>query len=621
MASYYVHGDTGNDTTGTGTSALPWQTLSKVFSAVTFASGDIVNLAGTIRGGATRAGDTLNLVTFRQWSGQTEYHLRGAQILTGTWINTVGNVWALTVVGHIGASIRGIVVNYDTNTPKAWGQKIGHLRPLTTALAVESTARSFHFDSTTGVYTIDAGGLNPNNQVVERCLGAIIGAALGPCDGCTWEQLRACLFMDCTSGTGNAFRAQGSNNTVSVDWVYDCGHHHVLFADGNCSGNTIIGNGDKIVAGCSNYNGTGTPQTATPLVFHTTAGSQTGNFCQDLTVYGSPCYDDQGVGILTTGTNNLCYSHSTGGIVFDGITWRDIRAIYPDTVGTSSTPFAAMNATRPAADDATEYDGTGFGVLFDHCSCAGGPGMTLSVEASTTLGINFRRCSLRFTDSAAKAEAGLGVIRKIDDANGITLRFEDCEIVCNLGTTATASFFRYRVARLLFLNCSLAEIGTGTNERAHFIPFDSTATVLARQSVFGYVTSAAGLRRFFLNDSGWAASTKNFSGCSYVRVTSYSSDALYNIWAEWVAAIDTAGREEATQPYTDSSVDLRLNPAHALAAVRDLTITPHGNAGINGYPWDGTIGAYQNGGVAEGGGGIGSENVRSGMGLSIGVGI
>lgn len=619
MASYYVHGDTGSDS-GSGTSASPWQTIAKVFSTVTFASGDIVNLAGTIRGGAARGGGTLDAVTFRQWSGQTEYHLRGAVVVGGTWVQVPAtDAWTQTIAASL--NIRGVVVNYDTNTPKSWGQKIGHLRPQTSAAAAQSTARSFHYDSATGVLTVNCGGLDPNSQVIERCVGNIIGASLGQCDGCQWQELRACLFMDCTTGTGNALRMSGSNNTATLDWVYDCGHHHVLVADGNCSGNVIRGVGDKIVAGVSNYDGTGTPATGIMLVFHTTSASQTGNFGQDLTVYCSPCYDDQGTAIQTGGVNNACYSHAGGGNTFDGVTWQDIRVIYPDTVATASTPFAAMNATRPTADAANEYDGTGFGVLFDRCSCTGAPGMTLSVEATTTLGINFRRCSLLFTGSEAKSEAGLGVVRKIDDNNGITLRFEDCEFTCTMGDTATGSFFRYRAARLLFLNCSIAETGSGTNERAIFLPFDNTSVVLCRQSVLGYVTSTAGLRRFFLNDSGFPASTKNFSGCSYVRIASYSSDALYNTWAEWVAAIDTAGREEATQPFTDASVDLRLNQAHALAAVRDLAITPHGDAGLNGYPWDGTIGAYQNGGIATGSGGVGSENVRTGMSLSTGIGL
>ena len=78
---YYIAGDTGNDTTGNGSSGTPWKTIQKA-AGTALAPGDIVNVKGGITyNGAnscnsttatvclTKSGSSGNYITFQPWTG------------------------------------------------------------------------------------------------------------------------------------------------------------------------------------------------------------------------------------------------------------------------------------------------------------------------------------------------------------------------------------------------------------------------------------------------------------------------------------------------------------------------------------------------------------------------
>jgi hypothetical protein len=91
-ATYYVAGDTGNDTTGNGSSGTPWQTIQR--AADTMVAGDTAFIKGNLSYTGSnncsfgsprvvcqpRSGDSSNYITYTAWpdTGTPTIYLPGA---------------------------------------------------------------------------------------------------------------------------------------------------------------------------------------------------------------------------------------------------------------------------------------------------------------------------------------------------------------------------------------------------------------------------------------------------------------------------------------------------------------------------------------------------------------
>lgn len=599
---WYVSTLTGNDTTGTGSVAAPFATISKVntlraANTLTLAAGDRLLLEGTFE---TATIDGLDGVTITGWG--SGYEFRGARRPV-SWSVVSGNVYATTITLGGGESVVSVVVDWDTSL-NANGLHFGHLSPGTYAsLGTNEWAVSG------STLRVNLGGTNPGSVVTEYCVGGINGLTISNATNCTIKQFVGNLYPDGSAGKGYAFFGYGVGNTLLIDEINDTGYHAAGWVGGYCSYNVIAPDpgGRGRIAGMVDGN--------IPLVFYTAQNSQVGNTARDLEIVASPLLLRTGPGnrISTSYSIGGCYSHTDGARTFDGVEWRNIRVWYPYTVGVNSTPFQAGNTTVPS--DGNEADYTLYGARFIDCRVygAGAPGINLNDSVA------FRHCSLRFDGSGTKAQT-TGTFYSTASGTKRKMLFDDCEIMSNIDGASTGRIFRtWSKERIILLNCSIAETGTGTNERAFFMPVGESVSIKARQCVFSIASSAASFRRFFYGDS-WAntANTegyvpRDFLDCSVARIATgqYSSNADYNTAAEWdgsdgVAPVgvdagfaDTTKQHLASNPFVEPVFagqpvsNLRLKTTSALWTYRDTGTALHGDLGINKKQWTGTLGAYQ----------------------------
>ena len=86
-ATYYVAGDTGNDTTGNGSSGTPWATIQKA-AGTALAPGDVVNVKGELTYAETVTPSTSGTlgggyITYQAWSGTGSPTIDGQSIRSG----------------------------------------------------------------------------------------------------------------------------------------------------------------------------------------------------------------------------------------------------------------------------------------------------------------------------------------------------------------------------------------------------------------------------------------------------------------------------------------------------------------------------------------------------------
>lgn len=114
MASYYINSSTGNDSTGTGTSGNPWQTITKALSSST--TGDTINLQSAV---ATYS-----------WSGNPTFTSRNlvgvspstcvidaggsALIIYGNTVNGIFNFTNLTFQNAVISAGQGLYLNLQS---------------------------------------------------------------------------------------------------------------------------------------------------------------------------------------------------------------------------------------------------------------------------------------------------------------------------------------------------------------------------------------------------------------------------------------------------------------------------------------------------------------------------
>ncbi len=590
--NWYVNGATGNDSTGTGTAALPYATMTPISPA----PGDVIFLADKVRGSVTFNSPVG--VTVCQWPGQTKYDLRGAFVASG-W-SASGGGYVKTIA--TGLTVKGVVCDWDTNID-ANGLHYGHLTPAADAATALSTLNNWHYNSGTGILSINIGA-NPASHVLEYCVGGagVAGIGFTDADGLNILDFRASLWVGykwneaAIANSGQAIRGHGRNITITVDRVDDCGYHHICVADGVCS-NNVIQPSQKGLGRLSGVNNNGIP-----LVFHTANSSQTGNEARDLTIWATPLLKRDGTPVSTSHTISACYSHSSGGVKFDGVTWRNLHIRYPYAVGVSSTPVSAGDTTAPSSAANSRLIAN-YGVQVVDCKVDGDHAQGCIVTAS----VAFQRCHLHFGSDRIGAGSSGWFTDNGDDATKYTL-FDACEILINQGTGSTGASEGIRLgtnAGMVFLNTSVAMWGVRTAECRMFSLFAATQTLYARQSIFGFPDATAGTRKLIHGDSWDQTGTpRNFDNCAYVRITGFGYSANTSYWtpALWLSAVDTHAQQFAStnvfeEPFTGQPMShARLSRAGStLWGYANTGIAPHTDIGINLKPWTGTPGCYQYG--------------------------
>jgi len=591
-ATWYVHAQNGSDSNA-GTISAPFATLGKLETVMV--SGDDAMLAGTFRESVTF--EALDGCTWRQWHGQSEWCIRGDTVVS-SWTSVGGGVYSTTVTLSGTDTVESVVVNWDTSI-NANGLHYGH---LTAGTYASLSADQWGVSGSTLRVRL-AGDANPAGFTIAWCRGGTDsgnGFNLNGCSNCVVDDFCAQLWVDSDPNTGYGLRAYGNTdgNVYRINRTDDTGYHAVCVNAylGTCSNNIIEPSRAGLGRCAGNASG------GIPLTFYTTQANQYGNIGRDLHIVASPFLKRDGTTGTHTGTIGGVYSHTNGVVALDGVTWERIRITYPYAVGVNSSGVDAGNTTRVAA--ASEEDWTAYGVKAIECRIDGAfaPGLNLNAGMADV------RCSYLFAGAATKSQS-TGVLYSTASGVARTRLLDACEVMFNLGDSgSTAAVFvrGWTNDRWVFLNCSFAEYGSGTNERRFFAPVGSSASIKAKQCIFAYCTSTATFRRFYNGDNYDSTPISNgvesfpprvFEDCGYYRIvdTVWSTSASFNTQAEWINAsgIDAGGQASTTSPFEEPTFSARLKRSHALWTYRDTGTSGHTAVGINRKLWTGTLGAYQ----------------------------
>lgn len=597
MATYYVHGDTGNDTTGDGTSALPYATLGKAFT-VGGVTDTQVYAAGTLRESLTLASPVRSSIV--QWTGQTQATVRLDTVRTG-FVDVGGTAYSKTLAASL--NIKSVVVDWDTSVT-ANGFRYGHLRRVTAA-NVPTTDNSWNYDSATGVLLVRIGtNADPAGFTVATCAGGVNALTLNNATGCLVDGIRFALCCDANQATGYGIIAYGTGNTIANCTFEDTGYHPWGFVAGgtgqansnnsarNCVCSGVAGNGG---GGCVfyAYDATLTGGRASDIVFnaYTFLGRDESPIAlPDNAASFSPAW--------TSLNASAFYWHSNAGTNIADIVWeRCVSNHYTGGATNTVTTVDMTGLNTPSPGD--ENDAQTYAVRFVECSVNTGYQSALIGNAA------YIRCRFSMTTTGDHLISAGG--RFTNSGTNAVCCFEGCVILDNLVPTTTASEARsFRVAgasqKLIFNNCTLVNTGTQkSGPRAWFRRVSATATVRARGTIFAFTTSSATQNYIDYNDAAISDNTlRDYLGCSYWQVGTgrYSQNTSYDTWAEWVASIDTAGREESTSPVT-STTDASPPESHPIYTTARYTLseTARARMGINAHPYSHHIGAYQFGRV------------------------
>lgn len=601
MATYYVHGDTGNDTTGDGSSGNPYATVGKAFT-VGGATSTVVYAAGTLRESVSFGSNPTDCQLLA-WPGQTRPVLRGDTVRTG-FADSGGTHYTKTLATSL--NIKSVVVDWDASVT-ALGFHYGHLRRVTAA-NVPSTDNSWNYDSATGVLLVRIGAnLDPAGFTVATCAGGVNGVTIANGTRCVLDGLRFSLWCDANQGLGYGAIVYGTGNTIANCLFEDTGYHPWGFVAGgtgqvntdntatNCVCSGVAGNGG---GGCVFYSYDSTTRNlrASGIVFnaYTFLGrDQNPIALPDNAASFSPAWSALNASAF--------YWHSNAGTNMTDIVWE--RCVSNHYTGGSTGTVTSVDMTglnTPAPSD--ENDADTYPVRFVECVVNTGYQSALIGNAA------YIRCVFNMTQTGDHLINAAG--RFTNSGTNAVCCFEGCVVYDNLVPTTTANEARsFRVAgtsqKLIFNNCTL--INTGTQKggaRAWFRRVSATATVRARGTVFAFTTASATQNYIDYNDAAISDNTlRDYLGCSYWQVGTgrYSQNASYDTWAEWNASIDTAGREESASSVT-SATNAEPPESHPIRESARYTVseTARAKVGINGRPYSRNIGAYQYGPIVRG---------------------
>lgn len=626
--NYYVHGDTGNDGTGTGASGAPWKTLDKLKTSVADLTDCIVNLAGTFRE-ATDLRDKGSRITIQQWTGQAEAWIRGDTVVTGWTANAGTRSYYKDIGAGLGASGQGVaavVVNWDLLID-SYGQHYGFLAKIYTGVdATDATTvdtvgagdNSFHYNNTTGRLTIRLGSgatsENPATYTVAYSQGGRNGLALGTvgstaAQGIVWANLTFALWCGSAAGFGYGVKADTCQNSTGFGNKYfDCGYHSQGFTSYNgvpCRNNKeyfsgawgIAANGDSLFVCYADTGG---------IDLESGFENCYGRLRPYLGRDGNPV----AVGGVTSATVSGIICHTGGTNNVAAFTCRDCL-ISTGTTHSSMTnrqgAYRIANTVYPTNPD----DWFTYSAKLIRCNVTSGV-LSLFKDSAAWVWSVLDFSLAGSTDAARVTNGGvLGDNAAVTD--NTELLWHGCDIRANLGIATGDHSMLWQVrgnstgskyANTRLIGCSVLNTSQLTTNFVrgffnHIVAYNSK--IVARQTIFAHRIAAGGsgpLNQLTYNNSTVTPSLLDFKDCYYVNVAStrYTSGSSYNTQTLFAANVDANGLYTTVVPYLDSS---GMSPLELNYAGRSNTkrVTPNIGIGINGRAYDGSecYGAYQYG--------------------------
>lgn len=614
MPIYYVDGIAGSDfrtPAEASNPSTPWQTLNHALGVA--AAGDELRYSGMADAGQT-AGESNVLtgaqdnLTIRQYSAGTTHISRGAWAPAGVsaWVGGpavyTNNTGPTRPISHV-------VRSFDTlRAADAYGRGMGFLIPCASAAICAATAQGWHYDSITGVCTINTGAAwDPNAltgenavMVLETTTGTQPGITVP--DGATGVTIDGGEFRlyGGASSTSWGLNVGGNNNTVRNITVRSCGVHAVTLYSGTGGGSNLVedcvAHGMLDSLGSANFTAYGNNSNVNGSVFRRCTSHAYQSYKADGTKVGA----NIGVGGW--------YCHCAPGFKLVDLLIDSCTSLHYDSPG-DSFQFA---------DTAPPTDARSFQTY---------PVRILSSKQTNGSGNNpgdwcaFKGCFFDWTQNSVRIGGNVCTMNAASTAH----LYDSCVFVFNGDTGANLNLFlpTGELAKVIFINCTFIDIGTGAGNRRWYDPYYVDAfTIECYSSLICYRTAGANNR--LLEDDGvggnqygrTATPTNTiFQGNCYVNVTAggYSRIASKDTFAEWQATVDTTGFEltpgqVALEDITsvDPAICGKLSSSSLLrtaAYKRYASVTPSSQAGFGGSSYDGTVGAYQ-----YGGGGVDSTN-------------
>ena len=348
--AYYVHGDTGSDSTGTGAVGAPWKTLAKAKTEVpTPAAGTVFYLAGTFREvdadtlPSALTYSSLTGVSFLQWPGQTRFQIRQDRLILASAWSGAGPTYTATLAAGLGldATHGGISIAWETQI-NADGSHYGHL----THNAGAAAADSWDYNNGTGVLTIrpTTNGA-PGGQAdgwVRYILFDCNGLQLKDCTNCVVDgggasdglaELGPVAGSSGGSGVNYGFIGSGTGNRVRNLRGLDCGWHTFGFVGIGAGVNS-----DNRFEGCIAHGIRA--NTANMFVHHSGAAVSCEIGCENCTVYAHCYLDPDGVPRDPTYVIGAFFSHSS--TVVNSMGWVNCTV-----VGNSTNPCTPFDGAGP----------------------------------------------------------------------------------------------------------------------------------------------------------------------------------------------------------------------------------------------------------------------------------
>lgn len=618
--TYYVHGDTGNDTTGTGASGAPWKTLAKVKTATSGLANDTVNIAGTFREYADFR-DEGNGLTIQQWSGQTPAWIRGDTAATGFSIGTNVGTDDGTYTKNIGTglTIRTVTANWDSQV-NSFGQHYGHLTPAATLVACNGTNNTWFYNSGTGFLYVRIGAnANPSGYTVTYVSGSLNGLDVGSTTstaaaGITVKNLTFALWCSPSAGTGYGLRLYSCQNSLSDGNVYyDCGYHSqgLVNYNGVPMRNVWEKNSSTFgitAAGDSAY-----------VAYADTGGIDVESGFENCYVRLSPYLGMDGNPIAQTGVT----SATAIGIVCHTTALLNIKKfkavdclVSVGTTHSSMTNRLGSYRTANVALPGNPDDWRTYGAILLRCHTT--TGVLSLFKGSTAWVYSVIDLSQAGTSGAARITNG-GVLGDNASIDAVTyMLWHGCDIRVNLDISSVAAdhsmMFQVRgntgtlvPSHIRLIGCSVVNTSLSTAAQVRGIfghIITASPTIYARQTIFMHRLAASGANHNNLtyNNSGidtvGELALLNFKDCWYVNMDSdrYASGTYVNDSSEWVASIDANGIYGTRSPFLDESgaSPLWLN---GFGKSYSKFVSPNIIEGINRRQYGGShkYGAYQYG--------------------------
>lgn len=562
MATYWAspdNGDAGND----GSQLFPWDTLGRVNSNVTLASGDIVNLYGGIAREKVDWTGNLTGVTIQQVPGAAGYEQRGSILIAS-------ELWSVSDQGftaNIGASllVRGFSWKYGVSTT-ATGSRYGFCVQQTSLVGVNAPGKYF-YDSSTGDITTDVGEEILGGDT-EYAVRGTVGKAI-----IQFNNMTNCVVSGIRIGYGPIFKngtgvygatlatategqyncgiaAATCTNTTWTNLTLDfCGNHSTLMSGGNLSGNRVSGN---TYYGCSDG---GILQ-----VFYSDTNSTGGNEASDNKYYPTWYLNMTGtaqVGSVALGVGSIL-SHTDSFLhTIDNLTYRRNSSV--NQFSNQSAVYTCANATAPSDG----YDWTTYSIKFIGCTITGGTKSTIG--SANCAHVN---CDYNYSDAS-----GIG------DNSPITHTAETIGYFgCVLSSNTPGSMINCAVNSAEFYAISNTVINrdvTGANVQYAFLCTFTIGTInfYLRGNLCSYTRTTGASRRF----TGGGATSTTASNNGFFRHDVTTGDSAPTLFP--------------ADPFLSMATGGALSPTGMRFR---HSFHPKGNLqGINRKRYVGNFGAYQ----------------------------